>query len=63
MMAIGLGSGFASIRSCGWDCMLRAPLVSLGRMFASIPKSYQVDLASRVTSPYRIAVSTFRMMH
>ena len=30
-------------------------------VFASNPFSYQVDLTSRVTSPYRIAVPTFRM--
>ena len=27
MMAIGRGSGLVSMRSCGWDCMLWAPLV------------------------------------
>ena len=44
MMAMGLGSGLESICAFGWDCMLRAPVVSWSRMVASIPKSYQVDL-------------------
>ena len=63
MMAMGLGSGLESICACGWDCMLRTPVVSWSRMVASIPKSYQVDLTSRVTSPSQIAVSTFRKMN
>ena len=52
MMAIGLSSDLELISSCVWACMLRAPLGSWNRMFASISKSYQVDLTSRVTSPF-----------